>query len=503
MRRWQALALITIGCLAVVVSGCGRQGTGPAASAEADEVAATPVAVTTAVRGTIERQLELSGTVETETEADVVAEVAGKVAAVQVDVGEHVRRGEPLVTLDRELVTAESRRAAAGIDAAQAGLDQTRKSVRLTEEQTAIGVKRAEAAVESARERLASATVNARMTEKRVNSEIEQARQGLQSAETRLEEIKAGARRQELRQAQAQVKQAESRLKLAEQTFQRHKRLLDEGVISQQQMDQVRTEYEVAQQQHTQALEALSLVEEGARTEEVRLAEIAVETAQERVRLAEAGRDQVEMAQREVEVAEKAVQQAEQQLRSAIADRQQVDLQRSQAEAAAASVRQAQAAHDLVSTQLSKHTVTAPASGTISRRLVDPGEAASPGVPLLTIVNNELLYVEVGVSEADLKELHVGQPATITVDALPGVTFEGTISAVNPAVATESRTGSARVRFAAPGGQVRTGMFARATVVVERHSDTILLDRDALVTEGDETFAFVVEDGHVRRTAVR
>ncbi|MEA3403205.1 MAG: efflux RND transporter periplasmic adaptor subunit, partial [Armatimonadota bacterium] len=336
-----------------------------------------------------------------------------------------------------------------------------------------------------------------------VNSEIEQARQGLQSAETRLEEIKAGAREQELRQARAQVKQAESRLKLAEQTFQRHNRLLDEGVISQHQMDQIRTEYEVAQQQHTQALEALSLVEEGARTEEVRLAEIAVQTAQERVRLAEAGRDQIEMAQREVEVAEKAVQQAEQQLRSAIADRQQVDLQRSQAEAAAASVRQAQAAHDVVATQLSKHTVVAPASGTISRRLVDPGEAASPGVPLLTIVNNELVYVEVSVSEADVKELHVGQHATVTLDALPDMVFDGTVAAVNPAVATESRSGSARVRFTPAGAPVHTGMFGRATVVVERQSDTVLLDRDALVVEDDDTFVFVVEGDRVRRTPVR
>ncbi len=501
MKRYFAAALVVALATLTVLSGCGRR-TQEVAQAAADEKQATPVLVTTAVRGSIEDILELTGTAQAADEVDVVPEVAGKVTAVYADVGDYVHRGQTLVRLDTELASAQQGQAAAGVAAAQARLAQAQEATGLTDEQTRVAVRQAEVGLQAAREQLSKARTGAKLRASTVESNIEQARNAVKSAEARLRDVEAGAREQQRRQAEAQVAQAKSALDLAKQTYERHQHLFDAGVIAQQQLDQVRTQYEVAQAQYEQAVQAQSLVEEGARTEEVRLAELGVQQAKEGLRLAEAARDQVEIAKRDVAAAEQAVRLAEEQLNAARANRQQVALRERDAQAAAAAVGQAASAMELASVQVSKHSVTAPISGTVASRYVEPGEGASPGFPVFTIVNNDLIYLEVSVSEDDLERLYVGQQAAITIDAVPDEEFYGEIYALNPAVRRESRTGSARISISNPGGKVRAGMFGRARIVVERRDEVVLIAREAILPQDGKDVVYVVEGGIARKREV-
>jgi multidrug efflux system membrane fusion protein len=101
--------LVAIGLIVSLIAvGCGRRGKGaPAATQGAQTAAATPVSVVIAKRGTIQEELELTGTCNPTDESDVVSEASGKVVAVHKDVGDLVRAGEPLVQLDTALVSKQ------------------------------------------------------------------------------------------------------------------------------------------------------------------------------------------------------------------------------------------------------------------------------------------------------------------------------------------------------------------------------------------------------------
>ncbi len=493
--------IITAALLALAIvgwAGCGPR-TGQQEATSTEEAAApTPVMVTTAMRGGIDETLELTGTAEASDEVDVVAEVSGKVAHVYADVGDYVRRGQTLVRVDSQIAAAQADQASAGVHAAEVGLSQAEQALVLTDETTASAVRAAEVGIATARERLKQAEAARDLVRSQVESQIEQARMALQSAETRLAEVRAGAREQQRRQAEAQVRQARANLDLAQQTYERYRRLFDDGVIPEQQLDQMRTQYQVALETHQQAVEALSLVEEGARTEDVRLAELAVEQARERLQLAEASRTQIEVAEQDVAAAEQGVRQAQEQLRSAEAARRQVELRQRDVAAARAGIRSAEAGRRMATVQLAKHAVPAPISGLVAMRNVDPGEGAMPGVPLMRLVDIDPIRVDAVVNELDVERVHSGDRGMVSFDGLDGESFVGTVSEITPQAVPGSRNYIARIEVENPGGRIRPGMFARVDLILASHSDSVLIVRDAVVESGDKRLVYAVVNGAVQ-----
>lgn len=496
--KWLSTAGLLIGAVAIAVgvSGCGRSGP-QQESAAAAESAATPVMVATAMRGSIEDTLELTGSAQANDEVDVVSEVSGKVTRVYADVGDYVRRGQTLVRLDTQMASAQRGQAAASVRAAQASLAQARTARDLTDEQTVIAVRLAEAQLAAAREQLKKAEKAAELTRSTVENNIEQAKTGVQSAETSLAEIRAGAREQQLRQAQAAVAQAKSSLDLARSTYERNKSLFDAGVIAQQQLDQVRTQYEVAQAQYEQAVQAQSLTVEGARTEQVRQAELGVQAARDRLRLAEVARDQIDISQRDVAAVREGVRQAEEGLAAARANRAQVQVSDRQIQAAEAMVGQASSAEQVTSVQVAKHSISAPVSGLVARRMVDRGEGAMPGVPVMRLVDINPIRVEAVINELDVDRVRLGDRGVVTVDGLPDDQFLGTVKDIAPQASQNTRNFLVRLDVDNATGAIRPGMFARVQLVLASRSDSILITRDGLVESGDKRLVYVVENGQM------
>lgn len=492
-----ALLLVAI-VIAATALGCGRHPRGEATGAEAAEVAATPVLVATAMRGAIEDTLELTGTAQANDEVDVVPETSGKVTAVYADVGDYVRRGQVLVRLDAQLASAQANQAAAGVSAARAALRQATTARDLTDRQTAIAVNLAEAQLAAAREQLRKAEAAAQLTQRTVETNIEQARTALQTAEAALAEVRAGARAQQRAQAQAAVNQAQAALELARQTYERNQKLFAGGAISQMQLDQVRTQYQVAQAQYEQALQAQSLTEEGASTEQVRQAELRVQAARDALRLAEAAREQITIARHDVDTARQGVRQAEEAVRAARANRDQVAVSERQIEAARAAVGQAAAAQQAAAVSVSKHAIYAPISGLVARRMVDRGEAALPGQPVMRLVNINPIKLEATVSELDVERIHLGDRAVVSFDGLPDQQFVGVVRDLAPQANKDTRQFVARLEVSNERGLIRPGMFARVQLVLETRSDTILIRRDGLVERGRSRLVYVVTGGSVQ-----
>lgn len=145
------------------------------------------------------------------------------------------------------------------------------------------------------------------------------------------------------------------------------------------------------------------------------------------------------------------------------AARRQAAAARSQITAGAAALTGAQArlasaaaAVDAAKLSLAYTVITAPTSGTVARRSVEPGALVQAGQSLMAVVPDSAVWVTANLKETQLAEVRVGQPVHFTVDAYPGRTFEGTVESLSPA------TGA---RFALLPPDNATGNF---TKVVQR-----------------------------------
>ncbi len=98
--------------------------------------------------------------------------------------------------------------------------------------------------------------------------------------------------------------------------------------------------------------------------------------------------------------------------------------------AAQAQVSQRQADLEYAQLQLSYATVTAPENGVVSKKSVEVGEYVQAGQPLMAIVEDREVWVVANFKETQLRQMRVGQPVDIQVDAYPQHTFRGRIESI-------------------------------------------------------------------------
>jgi membrane fusion protein (multidrug efflux system) len=250
----------------------------------------------------------------------------------------------------------------------------------------------------------------------------------------------------------------------------------------------------------------------------VTTAETAVNAAQNRYEQAKAGSPPEQIAQ-----AEAAVRGAEGQLALAKAPATENDLKSARAavaaaeaqfalaktpitpqdlEAAEAGVAQAQAAVDLAKLQLGEATVKAPFDGVVAQRLVSEGAMAGPTAPVVTLISTETEVV-VNVEEASLGAIKLGQSATLTATAYPGVEFAAAVASIAPNVDAKSRTSLVRLAPKDPDGKLRDGMFAQVRLATDDATASGLsVPKTAVVQQGGDSVAFVVADGRAQRRVV-
>jgi membrane fusion protein, multidrug efflux system len=116
----------------------------------------------------------------------------------------------------------------------------------------------------------------------------------------------------------------------------------------------------------------------------------------------------------------------------------------------------AQASLENAKLQLSYTNVTAPETGTISKKQVEVGQLVQPGQTLMSIVADTGTWVTANFKETQLNRMHVGQPVALEVDAYPGCEAEGKV---------QSLSGATGARFALLPPDNATGNF---TKVVQR-----------------------------------
>jgi RND family efflux transporter MFP subunit len=158
-------------------------------------------------------------------------------------------------------------------------------------------------------------------------------------------------------------------------------------------------------------------------------------------------------------------------------------------DAAAAELRTAEIA-------LGDTRITAPATGVVVDRRVEPGDLAVPGQPLLVLDDPRVYRLEALVGESAVGRVGLGQRVPVVLDAI-GRTLEGRVAEIIPAADPASRTVTVKLDLpAAPG--LRSGLFGRARFPAgERQA--LLVPIAALVERGQLTAVYVVDDERVAR----
>jgi membrane fusion protein (multidrug efflux system) len=150
---------------------------------------------------------------------------------------------------------------------------------------------------------------------------------------------------------------------------------------------------------------------------------------------------------------------------------------------AEASFAQARSELAIAERQVDRSRITTPISGHVAKRHADAGTIVSAGTPLYTIVDDSVFEFRSAVASGDFGKLKVGEPVTVTVDALPGFVTEGEVNRIAPQVDARSRSFEAIIRV--PGRpQLVSGLFARADVKVREVPGSLTVPPAALLRDG-------------------
>jgi RND family efflux transporter MFP subunit len=385
--------LVTLSLLAA--AGCGRdEASVPAAKAAVTPERLTVTAAPVQARD-VDRVVETSGSLLAWEELTVNTAVPGTIARLLVDLGDRVRAGQVVAELE------------------------TREFI--------LGVQQAEAALRATRDTLT-----------RTHAQVDGARAALQQV------------RDSRKSWEANLKRWKVALEEARLNLERNRRLVEEELIAQRELDAARTQYESVAAQYETAQ-----VDMGQYPERVRVAEAQLRSDLSAVQVAEA-----EVARRQAELG-------------------------------------------LAEKRLGDATLRTPIAGAVARRHLNPGEYVKENVAVFSIVRSDPLKYSGVVSEHAALEIRPGQAVRLEVDPVPGRAFTGRVTRVSPAVDVANRTVLLEAEVPNPDGLLKPGLFARGVLATRRDAAVPFVPEAAVSTFAGITKVFVLADGKAQETGVK
>jgi len=155
-------------------------------------------------------------------------------------------------------------------------------------------------------------------------------------------------------------------------------------------------------------------------------------------------------------------------------------------------------------TDVSDLTVKAPVDGTLSRVTVAVGDKVTNATDLFRVANYSAMEVTINVDELDVAMVKVGQPAEITLDALPGKTYTGKVSKVNPEGTFKNDIATFQVTVVIDQADgIMAGMNATVNITVEEKKDVLAVPVTAVTIARGAATVQVLENGQPVRKEVQ
>jgi len=440
VNGWKLTLGFALAGALLLVPGCSK----PDASDDSDNAKAlVEVSTGSVTRGTIRSTLTVTGTLSPlpDQEAKIAPLAPGRIRNIYFKTGDQVRKGQTIAMLDP------------GPAAGQ--------------------VQQAQAALRVAEETLAQAKINLTSQIRSQSASVELAQLNVQAQTVALQKLRAGSRPQEIAQAQAAVSAAEAGLTNAQQNLTRSKTLFSQGLLARKDLEAAQTEEATARASLTTALQALSLVRQGNRPEDVRAGEVALDQARQQLRAAQQQSVQNQSKQEDVRIAQGQVNEAQGALQSALAQ-----------------------AHSL--------SIVSPVSGTVVGRTVNAGESVDVTTAFATIVNLDRVRVLLGVPSDQIAGVALGDRVEFTTGLNRDVTHVARLTVINRSVDAATNTVQVEATAVNEDRSLRDDGFVKATIVIQVHSGAVLAPSAAVLEKDAKTLVYLTEnDGTAKEQEVK
>lgn len=175
--------------------------------------------------------------------------------------------------------------------------------------------------------------------------------------------------------------------------------------------------------------------------------------------------------------------QAELALKLASARDADIDLAKADVLSAQGGLEQAQKAY-------SDNIIKAPANGTITKLDIKYGELANPNTPVVTLEDIDNLYIEALINESNISEIALNQPVSVTFDGLPGEKFNGTVYHIDPSALTSSGVVNYKIKvlLSEKNPNIRSGMNAEISIVVDSKENVLSIPKVSIKELNGKSF---------------
>src|SRR5262249_44413854 len=156
--------------------------------------------------------------------------------------------------------------------------------------------------------------------------------------------------------------------------------------------------------------------------------------------------------------------------------------------------------------------ITAPYDGVVIQRgeAVHRGafiQAATQGLgePLLTVAQDDVMRTIILIPDDDVPYCDLGDPVTVTLDALRGRAFKGTVSRIAESEDIKDRTMRVEVDLPNPDHILKDGMFGRAEILLEKETTNWTVPSSCVIDKNEqgEGSVLIVQDGKIHHQKVQ
>lgn len=326
-------------------------------------------------------------------------EVSGLVRKVHIDEGNEVQKGMVLVEIDQADYLTQLAQAEAASEGVQKQLLEAQRELDLQIQRQGSELARARALVDAKKSKLSEAETDLALERDKSKNSILEAEASYKGTLSRLKEMEHG-------------------LKAAESDLDRAKRLFAEGIIATERRDQTQVAVDQAAARYASAREG-------------------VEQAKARHAATIASEKMVELQSRRVTTLRAEVKETEAAYQLAIANAGIEDLKRERIKLLEAKLKEEEAKVATARLRLENTVIHSPIDGVVSRKRVELGEMVQRGQPILVVNDPRDVWVLTNVKETYIRDVHVGSPVDVWVDAYPSRIFRGIVESVGAAAISE------------------------------------------------------------------
>ncbi|WP_041210499.1 efflux RND transporter periplasmic adaptor subunit [Aeromonas jandaei] len=155
-------------------------------------------------------------------------------------------------------------------------------------------------------------------------------------------------------------------------------------------------------------------------------------------------------------------------------------ISKEQLDEAEAAYRSLEADIESLKATIARREVRAPFSGVVGLRNVFLGQYLQPGTDIVRLEDTSVMRLRFTVPQTDISKIKLGQIIKINVDAYPQTQFDGHITAIEPAVNYQSGLIQVQADIPNNDGQLRSGMFARASIILPTVQNQIVVPQSAI-----------------------